>query len=105
MKHSQEHSGLDVVDDDQTDIDQYQDFQYEYSTEVASQFLDSHLLPQLDEFDWSNAHEDYVPGIASWGLFMKLVNRLLQSGFSADEMRGVIDDLEQITVGDGEVLH
>jgi len=105
MKQSQEPSGLDVVDDEQIEFDEYQDYQYEYSTEAASQFLDSQLLPQLDEFDWGNNHEDYVPGVASWGLYMKLIHRLLQSGFSADEMRQVIDDLSEYAITGDEIIH
>jgi hypothetical protein len=99
MKHDLPTTSSEVdADDDLVEVDEYEDYQYEFSTQAASQFLDDYILPHLEEFDYSNSHEDYVPGVAGFGLYMKLVSRLLDAGFTATELKNIVDEY------DGELI-
>ena len=51
--------------------------QIEDSAEVASDFIHDVLLPQLDEFEMESDDREYMTGMATHGLFVELVQRLI----------------------------
>lgn len=79
---------------DEFEVDEYDDFQYEMSTEIAQSFIDDQVLPAVMEFDFANPNEDYIPGVASFNLYFKLVEKLLLEGFTQDQLKEVIDDFD-----------
>jgi hypothetical protein len=82
------------------EIDEYEDYQYEESTEMADQFVDEEIIPLLAKFDYDNPEEDYVPGVATFNLYTKLVNILIQEGFEAETLKEVIDEFALMCIDD-----
>lgn len=74
------------------EVDEYDDYQYELTTELAHDFIDSDIMPMLEEFDFNNPSEDYIPGVATFGLFVRVVGSLLLEGFSTEQLKEIIDD-------------
>lgn len=93
---------IDIEDD--SEVDEYEDFQYEMSNEMAHSFINDHIFPVVMEFDYNNPNEDYVPGVAIFGLFYKLVETLLIEGFDSDQLKEVIDEFD-VTVIDSDQIH
>ena len=88
--------------DNDFEVDEYDDFQYEVTTDMAHEFVEQAILPMIEEFDYQNPNEDYIPGVATFGLYIKLVERLLEDGFSQDQLKEIINDFSVIDV-DGRV--
>lgn len=82
------------------EIDDYDDYQYEYTSEIAYKFVDEEIIPFLEEFDYNNPEEDYVPGMATFSLYAKLVEMLILEGFSQDELKSLIDQFSVEYVSD-----
>jgi len=99
MKEQQEFEDMDTQDDDS----EYQDWEFEYSQNVAEDFLDQEILKSLDYFDNHNSDENYVPGMATFTLFVRLGILLAEDGYSLDDLKSALDD----TVGmvNTETLH
>lgn len=91
------------IEMDDTEVDEYDDYQYEMSNHIAHSFIDEQVLPAVKEFDYNNPNEDYVPGVASFGLFYKLVESLLVDGFSPEQLKEVIDDFEVMVIEDNQI--
>lgn len=85
------------------EIDEYEDYQYEESTAMADQFVDEEILTRLVKFDYENDEEDYVPGVATFNLYTKLVNILIQEGFEAEQLKEIIDEFSLMCVD--ETVH
>jgi len=66
--------------------DEYEDWQWEYSGEKAVDFVDNILLEELDAFENDEEDEDYISGIATWGLFQSLIPRLIEMGHSEEDL-------------------
>lgn len=88
-----------IVEDDNT-VDEYDDYQYEISNELANHFVDDEIFPLLQEFDLNNENSDYVPGIATFCLFAKLCIYMITEGASVDELKKMVDDFSQYCVDD-----
>lgn len=83
--------------------DGYEDWQYEQSGQMASTFIEEVLMPIVEEFDYSNSNEDYIYGTATFGLFIELLPRLGQLGYSQEDL---IDQVKQyINYVADRVLH
>jgi microsomal dipeptidase-like Zn-dependent dipeptidase len=52
----------------------------EDSVGLASDFLDEVMLPLLDKFEFDNEDPDYMPGMATHGLFVELIARMIEAG-------------------------
>ena len=86
----------------ENEVNEYEDFQYEESTELAQYFIEDEIMPLLEKFDYDNPNEDYVPGVATFGLFSTLISELLVDGFTPDQLKDVIDEFTMINI-DGHV--
>jgi hypothetical protein len=62
------------------------------SNEAATEFLDNTIFPLMDDFESNNDNPDYVPGIASFMLYVYLIEHLSENGWSADELKQTIDE-------------
>jgi microsomal dipeptidase-like Zn-dependent dipeptidase len=75
----------------------------EDSVVLASDFLEEILLPQLDKFEFENDDPDYVPGVAIHGLFVEMVARLVEAGYTEKDLRKEIKMYVNSSMG--ETLH
>ncbi|MFY8212562.1 MAG: hypothetical protein ACOVLB_07865 [Candidatus Nanopelagicus sp.] len=66
--------------------DSYEDWQYEQSGTMASEFIESVVMPLVNEFDFGNDDEDYIYGTATFGLFIELLPLLGQLGYDKDDL-------------------
>lgn len=82
--------------------EQFDEYQYELSAEMAYSFIDEELLPTLEEFDFNNEEEDYIPGVGAFALYTRLVGILIMDGFTADELKAIIDDFSEVCI-DGPI--
>jgi hypothetical protein len=78
-------------------------WQYEHSAIIASDFINDVLLEQLDKFENDNDDDKYIYGIASHGLFISLITRLGEMGYTEKELRKEIKIWLNSSVG--QVVH
>jgi hypothetical protein len=83
-------------------VDEFDDYQYDVSTELSAEFIDNTLMPMLDEFDYGNSNPDYIPGVASFGLYIKLVQALLEEGFTKEQLVETVNEFS-VHIVDGPV--
>ena len=77
--------------------------QIENSALLACDFIYDTLLPLLDEFENDNDDPDYIPGIATLGLFVALIQELADLGYTEKDLRKEIKTYMNTSVG--EVVH
>lgn len=77
--------------------------QIEDSVLLAGEFINDVLLPQLDEFENENDDPDYMTGMATHGLFVELIQRMAEMGYTARDLRREIKIY--LTESFGETLH
>ena len=77
--------------------------QIENSALVACDFIYDTLLPLLEEFENDNDDPDYIPGIATHGLFVALIQELAYLGYTEKDLRKEIKIYMNTSVG--EVVH
>jgi hypothetical protein len=77
--------------------------QIENSALVACDFIYDTLLPLLDEFENNNDDPDYIPGIATHGLFVALIQELADLGYTQKDLNKEIKIYMNTSVG--EVVH
>jgi hypothetical protein len=89
----------DKINDEIVELDdsEYEDWQYEFSSDIASDFVDEQLIPALDQFDYDNSDRDYIPGIASYVLFTRMVESLTEQGFDGEELKRLIDEIQDLS--------
>jgi len=83
-----------IIELDEVEVDEYDEYQYEVTTDMAQDFINSEMLPVLEEFDYNNPSEDYVPGVATFGMYLKLVEILLIAGFTSEQLIEVITEFD-----------
>jgi hypothetical protein len=66
--------------------DEFTEDQYEYSYEMANEYIAETLLPDLITFDLENEDEDYVPGTALFASFIQIASILLENGFTPQQL-------------------
>ena len=92
------------LDNLETDSEmEYEDWQYEMSTSLAVEFIDEQIIPVLDGFDYENADGDYIPGVATYVLFTRIVESLVEQGFTDEEMKRVIAEVGELS--NSRVMH
>lgn len=79
-----------------------EDVQYEYSAEIATDFLEDEILSKLDEFEHNN-DDNYVYGMATHGLFAECVARLGEMGYTEKELRKELKIWLNTSIG--QVIH
>jgi hypothetical protein len=77
--------------------------QIENSALLACDFIYDTLLPLLDEFENDNDDPDYIPGIATHGLFVALIQELADLGYTEKDLRKEIKIYMNTSIG--EVVH
>lgn len=77
--------------------------QIEDSAEVASDFIHDILLPQLDEFENNNEDQKYMSGMATHGLFVELIQRMIAMGYTEKDLKKEIKIYAQLPWG--ETIH
>ena len=77
--------------------------QIEDSADVASDFIHDVLLPQLDEFELENDDREYMTGMATHGLFVELVQRMIAMGYTEKDLKKEVKIYSQLPWG--ETIH
>ena len=77
--------------------------QIETSAVLACDFIYDTVLPLLDEFENNNDDIDYIPGIATHGLFVALIQELADLGYTAKDLNKEIKIYMNSSLG--EVVH
>ena len=77
--------------------------QIENSALLACDFIYDTLLPLLEEFENSNDDPDYIPGVATHGLFVALIQELADLGYTQKDLNKEIKTYMNTSIG--EVVH
>lgn len=77
--------------------------QIENSALLACDFIYDTLLPLLDDFENDNDDPDYIPGIATHGLFVALIQELADLGYTQKDLNKEIKTYMNTSIG--EVVH
>lgn len=83
----------------EVDDSHYEDWEFDYTSNVVDEFLETETLPKLMAFDYQNSDENYIPGVASFTLYTKLIELLIENGWSVEELKQAIDDFGNIPEG------
>jgi hypothetical protein len=92
LKKTETPPELDLNEEEQ----EYEDWQYEMSTQCASEFIEDELIPVLDTFDYENENSDYIPGVATYILFTRIVEVLIEQGFTDAELKAQVDNISDV---------
>lgn len=77
--------------------------QIEKSALMACDFIYDTLLPLLEEFENDNDDSEYIPGVATHGLFVALIQELADLGYTQRDLNKEIKTYMNTSVG--EVVH
>jgi ribose 5-phosphate isomerase len=77
--------------------------QIEKSALLACDFIYDTLLPLLEEFENDNDDPDYIPGVATHGLFVALIQELADLGYTQRDLNKEIKTYMNTSIG--EVVH
>ena len=77
--------------------------QIEKSALMACDFIYDTLLPLLEEFENDNDDPDYIPGVATHGLFVALIQELADLGYTQKDLNNEIKTYMNTSIG--EVVH
>ena len=77
--------------------------QIEKSALLACDFIYDTLLPLLEEFENDNDDPDYIPGVATHGLFVALIQELADLGYTQRDLNKEIKTYMNTSLG--EVVH
>ena len=77
--------------------------QIEKSALMACDFIYDTLLPLLEEFENDNDDPDYIPGVATHGLFVALIQELADLGYTQKDLNKEIKTYMKTSIG--EVVH
>lgn len=75
----------------------------ENSAAKASDFIHDDLLPILEEFEFNNDDEEYLSGFATHSLFVLLIAKLGEMGYTEKDLRKEIKTYLNSSIG--HVLH
>lgn len=81
---------------------EFEDWEMDYTMDMVMEFLDETVVPMVAEFDFENEDENYVPGVATFTLFTKLVAVLNENGWSSEDLKRAIDEFELVS---NDVVH
>ena len=77
--------------------------QIEKSALMACDFIYDTLLPLLEEFENDNDDPEYIPGVATHGLFIALIQELADLGYTQKDLNKEIKTYMNTSIG--EVVH
>lgn len=84
------------------DLEDYEDWQFEYSYEMAQDFVNQ-TIDELYDFDVVNPDEKYIPGCATYGLFLALIPKLVEMGYTEENLKQEIE--AHVGADPNETLH
>jgi hypothetical protein len=85
------------------DLEEIETQMVEDSADLAIDFIYEKLLPLLDNFEENNEDPTYVYGVATHGLFVELVQRLGEMGYTEKDLRKEIK--VYLNNSFGQVIH
>lgn len=71
--------------------EEYEEWQLEYSYDMAQDFV-GQVADELDEFDFDNADDKYIPGCATYALFLALIPKLVEMGYTKENLFNEIEE-------------
>lgn len=77
----------------------YEDWEFDYTNSMVEEFLEQDIIPKLETFDFNNPDENYVPGVACFTLYTRMIEILSENGWTQDELKNAIDDFGNIVIG------
>jgi ribose 5-phosphate isomerase len=77
--------------------------QIEKSALLSCDFIYDTLLPLLEEFENNNDDPEYIPGVATHGLFVALIQELADLGYTQRALNKEIKTYMNTSLG--EVVH
>ena len=77
--------------------------QIEKSALMACDFIYDTLLPLLEEFENDNDDPEYIPCVATHGLFVALIQELADLGYTQKDLNKEIKTYMNTSIG--EVVH
>lgn len=83
----------------EVDETHYEDWEFDYTNNMVEEFLTEDIIPKLESFDFGNKDENYVPGVASFTLYTRLIELLIENGWTTEELKEAIDDFGNIAIG------
>lgn len=93
MKNEANFDTADEIDSE----DSYEDWEFDYTNNAVHEFLEETILPAIENFDFNHNDENYVPGVASFTLFTRMINILLENGWTADELKNAVDEFSNMS--------
>ena len=70
----------------------YEDWQYEKSSQLASEFIENTLMKELEKFDFEHTDKDYVEGTATLGMFLELIPRIIDLGYDREMLMAQVEE-------------
>lgn len=95
-------SNTEVADDLDTE-ESYEDWEFDYTNEVVQEFLEGTIIPMIETFDFEQNDENYIPGVASFTLFTRIINILLENGWTTEELKHTVDEF--CVLGQADNIH
>jgi hypothetical protein len=76
---------------------------YERSVDMAREFISEVISPALDTFEYENDDEEYVSGTTTHGLFINMIQRLCEMGYTEKDLKREIKLYANTSIG--EIVH
>lgn len=71
---------------------QYEDWEFEYTNNLVEEFLEETVIPLMENFDFAKDDENYIPGVASFTLFTRLVEMLTENGWNVEQLKNTVEE-------------
>jgi hypothetical protein len=71
--------------------EEYEEWQLEYSYDMAQDFV-GQTIEELDDFDFNNDDDKYIPGCSTYALFLALVPKLVEMGYTKENLFKEIEE-------------
>jgi predicted Holliday junction resolvase-like endonuclease len=70
------------------------------STEVAYEFVEEELIPQLEYFEYESDEDEYITGCATFVLFTRLIGKMKEIGYDVDELKQLTEQYYDMNYND-----
>lgn len=78
--------------DVEVDDYEYEDWEFEYTNNLVDEFLEGTVIPLMENFDFAKDDENYIPGVASFTLFTRLVEILTDNGWDVEHLKHTVEE-------------
>lgn len=88
-------------ENNEIDVDEHQheEWEFDYTSNMVEEFLEDNILPTLEKFDFYNKDENYVSGMACFTLYTRLIEILVDNGWSEEDLKKAVDDFGNMPDG------